>query len=128
MDPPYAINQNTPIREAVKQLINLKLNGCPVVDDNQLLVGFVSEQDCIKDMLNEVFYCEDSISVKNVMTSQVFSVSPDSSIVEVAELMSSKPPKSYPVVLNNRLIGVISRASVLEALLESCEDCYLHIS
>lgn len=123
---PHAINENTPIREVVQCLIAAKIIGAPVIDNANQVVGFVSEQDCIKEMLNDVFFCEDSISVKNVMNRNVLSVSPETSILEVAERMASNPPKNYPVVQNGRLVGLISRTRILKALLETSEDCYLH--
>lgn len=123
---PRAIHQNTPIRRAVEAMVAAKVIGAPVVDDGNHVVGFVSEQDCIKGMLNDSFYCEESPPVTAVMNHKVLTVSPDMSIIEVAEKMANSPPKNYPVVQNGRLVGVISRSRVLAALLQTSEDCYLH--
>ncbi len=123
---PHAINENTPIRDVVQRLILGRLAGAPVIDEANQVVGFVSEQDCIKEVMNDVFFCEDSISVKNVMNRNVLTVTPDTSIFEVAENMSKQAPKNFPVVHNGRLIGIISRTQILQALLETSEDCYIH--
>lgn len=127
MDPnPHAIHHTTPIRTAVEAMVAAKIIGAPIIDDASHVVGFVSEQDCIKELLNDTFFCEDSMPVSSVMKRQVQTVSPDTSIFEVAEKMVSAPPKNYPVVQNGRLVGLISRSRVLEALLVTSEDCYLH--
>ncbi len=124
---PHAIHCDAPIRDVVAALAKAKILGAPVVDDNKNVVGFVSEQDCIKAMLNDAFFCEDSQSVSTVMKRQVLTVAPETSILEIAETMAERPPKNYPVVQGGRLVGLISRSLILNALLENSEDCYLHV-
>lgn len=123
---PHAIHQNTPIRKAVEAMVAARIIGAPIIDDANHVVGFVSEQDCIKEVLNDAFFCDDSMPVSKVMNHRVQTVSPDDSIFAVAERMATAPPKNYPVVQHGRLVGLISRSRVLEALLETSEDCYLH--
>ena len=123
---PHAINQNTPVRSAVVMLVKEQISGAPVVDEDNNLVGFISEQDCIQEVLNDAFYCEESPSVLAVMSKTVITVSPETSIVEIAEAMGKRPPKNYPVEENGKLIGLISRRLILKALIESNEDCFLH--
>jgi CBS domain-containing protein len=123
---PHAIHQHTPVRTAVQSLVAAGIIGAPVIDDANHVVGFVSEQDCIKEMLNDAFFCDESQPVAAVMNRKVLTVSPETSIFEVAELMAKSPPKNYPVVKHGRLVGIISRSRVLAALLETSEDCYLH--
>ena len=77
-------------------------------------------------MLNDAFFCEDSPAVSTVMNQTVLSVTPETTIVEIAERMAGSPPKNYPVVSAGKLVGLISRSRILFALLETSEDCYLH--
>ena len=123
---PHAIHVNTPIRDVVATLVKAKILGAPVVDDDKNVVGFVSEQDCIKAMLNDAFFCEDSPGVNTVMKTGVLTVSPETSVLEIAETMAQRPPKNYPVVEGGRLVGLISRSAILQALLQNSEDCYIH--
>jgi CBS domain-containing protein len=123
---PRAIHQHTPVRAAVESLIAAGLSGAPVIDDGNHVVGFISEQDCIKEMLNNSYFCDESQPVTTLMNTKVVTVSPDTSIVEVAERMAKDSPKNYPVVQQGRLVGMISRSRVLTALLVTSEDCYLH--
>lgn len=123
---PHAILSTTPIRDVVAFLMRERVTGAPVVDKANNLVGFVSEQDCIKQMLNDAFYCEESESVSTVMTRKVKALTPETSIVEVAEAMSKAPPKNYPVVEDGKLVGLMSRRLILHALLETNEDCFIH--
>lgn len=123
---PHAIHQSTPVRAAVAALVAAKIGGAPVIDDGNHVVGFISEQDCLKEMVNDAFAYDESPAVSTVMTRRVLSVNPDTSIFEVAERMASAPPRSYPVVHHGRLVGLITRSRVLTALLESSEDYSAH--
>ncbi len=121
---PHAIKASTSIKDAVSLMLKEKIIGLPVVDDNNKLVGYVSEQDCVKDMLNDAFYSEEPGAVATVMKTEVISVAPDTSIVELAQTIMTNRPKNYPVVQTGKLVGLISRSDVLRALLEHEEDGY----
>jgi CBS domain-containing protein len=122
-----AISAATNTNQAVATLLKGGYTGLPVVDENKKLVGFVSEQDCIKEMLHGAFFCEEPPAVSTIMQTDVLAVSPDTSILELAEIMLAHKPKNYPVVSNDKLVGMISRRDVLRGLIENDEDCYLNI-
>lgn len=124
---PHAVSNTDTVRGAVDILMKAHISGAPVVDAANNLVGFVSEQDCIATMLNDTFHCEESPCVTKVMTTDIKSVTPQTSIVELAERMVKAPPKNYPVCESGKLVGVISRRLILKALLENSDDCYLHV-
>lgn len=111
-----AIASSASVRDVVEHLLKWNVTGAPVVDEQRRVVGFVSEQDCIKDMLNSAFYAEDSASVSRIMRRDVLSVSPDTSILEIAETMLGNKPKNYPVVEHGKLVGLINRRHILQAL------------
>ncbi|NIB41313.1 CBS domain-containing protein [Pseudomaricurvus alkylphenolicus] len=121
----HAIPIDTNIKDAVESLLNDGVIGAPVIDGNDHLVGYVSEQDCIKEMLNDAFFCEEPASVRTVMKTEVVSVTPDTSIVEIAQSMLDRRPKNYPVVDSGKLVGIINRSHILRALLENEQDCYI---
>lgn len=111
-----AIPSTASVRDVVDHLLKWNISGAPVVDEQSRVIGFVSEQDCIKDMLNSAFYAEDSDSVVRIMRRDVLSVSPDTSILEIAETMLGNKPKNYPVVEQGKLVGLINRRHILQAL------------
>lgn len=121
---PHAVSASTSIKEAVTIMLKYSVIGVPVVDDNKQLIGYLSEQDCVKDMLNDAFYSEEPGAVSSVMQTNVKSVSPETSIVEIAQTIMTNRPKNYPVVTEGKLVGIISRSDVLRALLEHEEDGY----
>lgn len=111
-----AIPADASVRDVVEHLLKWSVTGAPVVDQQRRVIGFVSEQDCIKDMLNSAFYAEDSDSVMRIMRRDVLSVTPDTSILEIAETMLGNKPKNYPVVEHGKLVGLINRRQILQAL------------
>lgn len=121
---PHAIHAATSIKEAVAMMLKEGVIGAPVIDENKQLIGYLSEQDCVKDMLNDAFYSEEPGPVSSVMQTDVVSVTPETSIVEIAQTIMTNRPKNYPVVTNGKLVGLISRSDVLRALLEHEEDGY----
>lgn len=125
---PHAIHESTQVRTAIATLLEAQITGAPVVDDDNNLVGFISEQDCIQVMLNDAFYCAESPAISSVMSKTVARMSPETSIVEAAEKMSTNTPKIYPVEENGKLVGLISRRLILKALLENNDDCYIRKS
>ncbi len=115
-----AVPSSLSVREVIEHLLSQQLTGVAVINDACEVVGFVSEQDCIKEMLNSAFYAEESSPVTKIMSRVVLTVSPETSVLEVAEIMTQHKPKNYPVVsASGQLVGLINRKHVLEALLKN---------
>ncbi len=105
------------LEAAVDRLVKSGKIGGPVVNAQQQVIGFLSEQDCLAKMLIDSYHDQMSANVSDVMRSEVITVSAETSIIELAQLMLKPKPKLYPVVdENQRLMGVISRSDVLKAI------------
>jgi predicted transcriptional regulator len=110
------LTPDTPLIVATTALCKTKQTGLPVVDAQLKVIGFLSEQDCIGKVLNESFYGYSDATVKDVMQTDIVSISPEISIIDLAQQMKSNRPRLYPVVENGQLIGMINRTDVLTAL------------
>ncbi|MHA7879376.1 MAG: CBS domain-containing protein [Saccharospirillum sp.] len=106
------------VTEAVQILLKNHLLGSAVVDEYQNLVGYISEQDCIKHLLSDSYYRQNSVQVTDLMRTDVLTVSADDSIIDLAEKMTGNKPKKYPVIDEKRVVGEITRTEVLAALLK----------
>ncbi|MDX1570793.1 MAG: CBS domain-containing protein [Xanthomonadales bacterium] len=105
------------VLDAIHTLVTNRISGAPVVDDTGDLVGVLSERDCLQLTLHTGYHGEESGLVRDYMATQVESVDPTTNIVDIAHLFMTKPYRRYPVVRNNRVVGVISRRDVLRCLL-----------
>jgi len=94
-----------------------RIRHLPVVDDDdELLVGIVSQRDLFRDALahalghgrNAQRKIMDSLAVKEVMASEVVTTSPDTSLVEAARLLTERKIGCLPVVENGRLVGILT--------------------
>lgn len=114
------------ISDIVAVLLEYKITGAPVLNGNKQVIGFISEQDCIKEMLNTAFYCDLTATAADLMKTDVLTVEPDLPVSELAEKLTSSKPKVYPVVEQGRLVGIISRSDVLQALYNVSLRCHQH--
>lgn len=112
------IKDTATVTEAVQTLLKNHILGSAVVDQEGHLVGYISEQDCLKQLLTDSYHSEDAAQVADVMRRDVLTVSSDMSIVDLAQTMTGDKPKKYPVVEHHRLIGEITRTQVVQALLK----------
>jgi CBS domain-containing protein len=121
----------TPFKEIVARLAEHRVSAVPVVDDDGLVLGVVSEADLL---LKEEFPDPDQdiplfwtrrrrlerdkaagSTARDLMTVAVVSISPDATVPEAARRMHTAKVKRLPVVdERGRLVGIIGRADLLK--------------
>ena len=98
------------ILEFVSELMDWRhIRYVPIEDDEKKLVGLVTSRMLYKAYHN-IVNCEKDApeSVGELMISDVITISPESSIIEAMDVMSSNKIGCLPVVKNKRLVGVIT--------------------
>lgn len=117
---PLAIQQGTELTTVVSTLLQSRYSGLPVVDQERRVIGFVSEQDCLRRLLVTSYHSEGSERVEELMHSEPLTVLENQSVVNIAEMMIKQKPKIYPVLdEGGRLTGLLTRRMVLRALNDS---------
>jgi CBS domain-containing protein len=104
------------IAEAVRLLVKHKYTGAPVVGAGSVLVGMLSEKDCLRVAVLANAAGAAEALVGDYMTTEVDSVTPDTDLLDVAQRFVRAPYKRLPVVDGGRLVGQISRIDVLRAI------------
>ena len=105
------------VTEAVQKLLKNKMLGGAVVDEHHHLVGYISEQDCLKHLITDSYFRENTTLVSDIMRHDVLTMSGEMSVIDLAQIMTQDKPKKYPVTDHRKLIGEITRTDVLAALL-----------
>ncbi|HVG37266.1 MAG TPA: CBS domain-containing protein, partial [Thermoplasmata archaeon] len=95
--------------------------GVPVVDTNGRLIGILTEGDLIAETLAGEYRRAFGTSVGEVMTAMPVSVSPDTSLEDVAAVMRAHGVRVVPVLADDELVGVVSSADVIEGLVDRSE-------
>jgi len=111
-----------------------RLSGIPVVEDNNKLVGFISERDVLDPMFPKMEDMMDgmatldmtaalskysdvaSMTVSDLMTKSVISVGPDMEILKAAAKMVGNRFRRIPVSVGDRLIGMLSLGDVHKSI------------
>lgn len=123
---PVTFDTKMSLSKALEKLLSSKQIGGPVIDEHKKVVGFLSEQDMIHKLLKVGYYCQDTHTVGECMRSEVLTVTPEDSIIELADTMTGQKPKIYPVVDNGQLVGIITRRDVLQAISNQIVECFKH--
>ena len=110
------LTSETEILHALQTFIKNDISSAPVVDDAGGLIGIITQKDCMQVALNAAYHSEYGGLVADFMSTQVSTISPDESIVDAAKRFLENRYHRYPVLKNDRLVGVLSRRDVIRAL------------
>ena len=95
------------IRKLALTLIKNQISGAPVAEKSGKIVGIVSEADIV---------AKKGRDVKAIMSKKVLKVAEDTSVEEIAQLMTTHSIKRVPVMLGEKVVGIISRADIVSAI------------
>ncbi len=123
--PVVSVNPGMPINEALTLMRKERIRRTPVIKDGQL-VGIVSD----KDLLNaspspatslsiwEMNYLLSKITVRDVMTKDVQTVTHDTPIEDAARIMADNKIGGLPVVKDDKVVGIITETDLFKIFLE----------
>jgi len=136
-----SVKKETTIRELAELFTTRRVGSIPVVDDSGNLIGIVTESDLIEQdkslhiptvisLFDWVIYLESEKkfekelqkmtgqTVGDIYTDKVETVTPDTLVSDVADLMSSKKLHALPVVEGKRLVGIVSRIDLIRTMVK----------
>jgi CBS domain-containing protein len=121
----FSVSPETRVSTAL-ELMAEKNIGALVVTKDGALTGIFSERDFARKTVSQGRAALDS-TVRELMTSIVFTVTPEQSIEECMAAMTAKRIRHLPVLENQRLIGVISIGDVVKAVISDKEHLIQHL-
>ena len=118
MRSPRTVKQDATVSEAAQVIIENRVSGVVVVDDEGQLVGVLSELDCLQAIVSSAYNgnTPGAEKVREVMTKGVAVNSPGEDIVTVAADMLKHKHRRRPIVENGKLVGQISCRQLLRAI------------
>jgi CBS domain-containing protein len=131
-----SVTPDTSIIEAAAIMLKRHVSGLPVVDAAGKLVGIVSEGDFVRR--GEIgtqrkrgrwlkfilgpgksasdFVHEHGRKVSEVMTTSPLTITEDAALAEIVDIMERNNVKRLPVMNGDRVVGIVSRANLLQAV------------
>jgi CBS domain-containing protein len=130
------VHPDTDVADAIKLLVERDISALPVVDAEERLVGIISEADLMRRVeigtekhrpwlleslsaattLAEDFAKSHGKKVGEIMTDNVVAASEDTPLAEIATLFERNRIKRVPIVRDGRVVGIVSRANLIQAL------------
>jgi CBS domain-containing protein len=136
------VSPETTILEAANKMLQRHVSGLPVVDAAGKLIGIVSEGDFLRR--SEIgterergpwlkfilgagteatdFVHEHGRKVSEVMTREPFTITEDTPLEEIVRTMENHKVKRLPVMRGETLVGIVSRANLLQAVASLARD------
>lgn len=129
------------VEELARVLIERHINGAPVVDEEGRLVGVVTEHDLINKekrlhiptvlrILDAFIYLESprrfeddlkkmlATKVGDICSKDITTVNEDTTVTDIATIMSEKDIHLLPVMKDGKIVGVVGKEDILKALLQ----------
>jgi CBS domain-containing protein len=130
------------VQDVARTLLSNRISAVPVIDADGKLIGIVSEGDLMRraeagtgrsrpwwlsiltgrEVLAAEFVKEHSRNVTDVMTRAVVTAAPETPLQEIATLMEKNAVKRIPIVKDGKVVGIVSRANLLQALASLRKD------
>lgn len=115
----HTINKNISVDKALNLMNTLNVNGIPVVDDNNRLVGIVVKADAYRFLTKPGHYVD--YPVELIMTQKVITAQSDEDIITVAKRLRDHDIIALPVLEGDNVIGIVTIENLLDYFLK-CAD------
>jgi len=112
-----SISPKATVYEALEKMSEKEI-GALVVMENKKIVGIISERDYARKIILQGKTSKQTL-VKEVMSSNLFSVTPDTSVEDAMVLMTGKHVRHLPVFEKTKFVGIISIGDVLKLIISN---------
>lgn len=99
--------------KTARVMLENKITCLPVVDRQNNPVGIITSSDIFRAIIAELAGTREKITVSDYMTSQVVTIDPETSLMEVQRVMGVERIRALPVMKEESLMGLITRTDVL---------------
>jgi CBS domain-containing protein len=125
--PVTTVRPRTGVKEAAALLATNGFTALPVVDDNERIIGIVTEADLVRDRIprDARALCHPgatttavpvTTTVGEVMTSPVVGMGPGTDVALLATALLEARHRSMPIVDGGRLVGIVTRRDIVRVI------------
>jgi CBS domain-containing protein len=100
------------VKSLAQKLVKNKIGSMVVVSGSGIVVGIATERDIIEDVVLSSSNCDET-KVQDIMSREVVTVGPESTLEEAAEIMVKKKIKKLPVIDQGRLLGIVTATDLI---------------
>ena len=106
--------------EVMEKLIKNRISGAPVVNENNELLGVISEGDCIKHISDSRYHNLPMLNatVGQNMAIDVETIDANMNVFDAARFFIERKHRRFPIVEDGKLVGQISQMDVIKAALQ----------
>lgn len=109
------LSPDTDVLVAMRLLLEHRISGAPVIDARGNLVGMLTQRDCLRVAYAASYHQEPAGAVSRYMARPVETIPADLDLVEVIGVFLRSPYRRFPVLEDNRVVGIVSRRDALGA-------------
>ena len=122
-----SLNENNTIYDAINLLDKNKIGALPIVKNQKILCGIISERDIIRELAKDIKKNLKKSLVSTIMTSKVITCNKFTKSDELMDIMTVNKIRHIPIIEGENLIGIISIGDVVKRLIEkfNLENDYL---
>jgi CBS domain-containing protein len=122
----WSVAPDTTVYDALAILADKDVGALPVVSQGKL-VGIFSERDYARKVAL-LGRSSREMRVHEIMTATVVTVTPDNSIEECMQIVTSHRVRHLPVLVEDRLVGIVSIGDLVNAIISSQKETIQHLS
>jgi predicted transcriptional regulator len=104
------------IYQGLHALLSNQISGAPVVNEQGVFVGVFNEKSCMNVVVDDQYHGVSNTHVSDYMFQNVKTITPETSLIEIAMTFRNEPLRRLPVLVDDRLVGLVSRRDVLRAV------------
>ena len=116
--PDVALRRLMTIDRVSDHLTKHLLPGAPVVNKLGELIGYVSEFDCLQQLMQSSYYRHNASLVEDVMSTKLIMSRPDIALIDLASTMNASRVNVMPIVEDGKLVGAVSRSDIMRELVK----------
>ena len=126
----FSLGPEAPVLEAIRAMAEHHV-GALLVMKGEVLAGIVSERDYARKVILRGRSSSDT-PVRDIMTSPVLTVSPDTSVEQCMQLVTDKRVRHLPVLEAGRVVGMVSIGDLVKAVIAAQQqqieqlESYIH--